>query len=44
MSKLQLVKFKSGKHVFEVGTKTGTVLKYREGQLGITNVLESDVV
>jgi len=44
MSKLQLVKFKSGKHVFEVATKPGTVLKFRAQQLGIGNVLETEVV
>jgi ribosome maturation protein SDO1 len=44
MSKLQLVKFKSGKHTFEVATKPGSVLKYRAQQLGINNVLETEVV
>jgi len=44
MSKYQVVRYKSGKHTFEVMTKPGSVLKYRAGQLGISNVLEADIV
>ncbi len=44
MSKFQVVRYKSGKHTFEVMTKLGAVLKYRAGQLGIGNVLEADIV
>lgn len=44
MSKFQVVRYKSGKHTFEVMTKLGSVLKYRAGELGFTNVLEADIV
>ena len=45
MSKIQLVKYKSGKHQFEVATKQGSVLKYREGgQVDFSNVCEAEVV
>lgn len=45
MDKPQIVKYKAGKNTFEVLTKTGTVLKFRKGQLGsIDNVLLADEV
>jgi ribosome maturation protein SDO1 len=44
MSKYQVVRYKSGKHTFEVMTKPGSVSKYRLGQLDISNVLEADIV
>jgi len=45
MDKPQIVKFKAGKNTFEVLTKTGTVLKFRKGQLGsLDNVLLADEV
>jgi ribosome maturation protein Sdo1 len=40
----QLVRYKSGKIQFEVLVKPGTVPKYREGKLGIDNVLFSDII
>lgn len=44
MANFQVVRYKGAKHTFEVMTKPGTVLKWREGQLGLDNVLMSDVV
>jgi ribosome maturation protein SDO1 len=45
MDKPQIVKYKAGKNTFEVLTKTGTVLKFRKGQLGsLDNVLLADEV
>ncbi len=45
MDKPQIIKYKAGKNTFEVLTKTGTVLKYRKGQLGsLDNVLLADEV
>eukprot|EP00486_Rosalina_sp_Unknown_P001088 CAMPEP_0201574190 /NCGR_PEP_ID=MMETSP0190_2-20130828/18510_1 /ASSEMBLY_ACC=CAM_ASM_000263 /TAXON_ID=37353 /ORGANISM="Rosalina sp." /LENGTH=305 /DNA_ID=CAMNT_0048002091 /DNA_START=24 /DNA_END=944 /DNA_ORIENTATION=- len=38
----QIVKYTSGKHKFEVIAKQGTVLKYRDGNLGFANVLMVD--
>lgn len=40
----QLVRFKTAKHTFEVMTKPGAVLKYREGTVGYDNVLMSDMI
>jgi len=40
----QLVRYKSGKFNFEVLTKVGSVLKYREGKLGWDNVPFADEV
>ncbi len=44
MSKPSLVKYKVGKNTFEVVTKMGTVKKWREGKLGIDNVLITDTI
>lgn len=44
MSDHQLVRYKSGKHHFEVLVKPGTVPKYREGKLGFDNVILSDII
>lgn len=45
MASFQIVKFKAGKVIFEILTKPGTVLKYRDGKIGsIDNVLFSDDV
>ena len=44
MQKVQLVRYKSGKHQFEVACKPGTVLQYRAQKIGFDKVLESDVV
>lgn len=44
MSDYQVVRYKSGKTVFEVICKKGTAQKYREGKLGISNTLVSDDV
>lgn len=38
----QIVRYTSGKHKFEVIAKQGTVLKYRDGNLGFGNVLMVD--
>jgi ribosome maturation protein Sdo1 len=45
MAEIQVVKYKSGKLTFEVLTKPGSVLKYRQKVLGsLDNVLISDEV
>lgn len=44
MSEYQVVKYKCGKNTFEVLCKMGTAQKYRDGKLGINNVLVSDDV
>jgi len=44
MQKMQVVRYKSGKHSFEIGCKPGAPMQYRAGKLGINNVLETDVV
>lgn len=44
MAEYQVVKYKSGKNTFEILCKMGTAQKYREGKLGISNVLVSDDV
>lgn len=40
----QIVRLKKGKQVFEVITNEGSVLKYREGNLGWDKVLVTDVI
>jgi len=40
----QMVRYKSGKYTFEVLTKVGSVLKYRDGKLGWDNVPFADEV
>ena len=40
----QLVRMKSGKQTFEVMTNPGSVNKYRKGELGIDQVLYTDVI
>lgn len=42
--KTQLVRYRWGKHTFEVMTQLGSVQKWRDGKLGLDNVLQSDVV
>eukprot|EP01120_Amphizonella_sp_Union-15-10_P012441 TRINITY_DN551_c0_g1_i2.p1 TRINITY_DN551_c0_g1~~TRINITY_DN551_c0_g1_i2.p1 ORF type:complete len:269 (-),score=52.70 TRINITY_DN551_c0_g1_i2:103-873(-) len=42
--KAQMIKYKSGKITFEIATKKGAALKYRQGTLGYDNVLHSDTV
>jgi len=44
MPENQLVRLKIGKQVFEVLTKVGSVLKYRDGKLGWDNVPAIDEV
>ena len=44
MSGYQVVKYKFGKNTFEILCKMGTAQKYKEGKLGINNVLVSDDV
>lgn len=44
MSTTQLVRFKRGKHSFEVMTNVGSAQKFRDGKLGLDNVLQADVV
>eukprot|EP00762_Andalucia_godoyi_P001733 ANDGO_07131.mRNA.1 Ribosome maturation protein SDO1 homolog len=39
-----VVKFKSGKHQFEVLAKPNTMALYREGKIGIDNVVAHDVI
>ena len=41
---MQIVRYKHGKLHFEVLTKPGAVLKFRNGNLGWDNVLASDTV
>ncbi|ETO25407.1 putative RNA-associated protein [Reticulomyxa filosa] len=43
-AKAQLVRFQQGKLKFEILTKPGTVLKYREGKLGWDKVLMADAI
>lgn len=43
-AKFQLVRYKAGKSTYEAICKPGTVLKFRQGKLGIDKVLESDDV
>jgi len=38
------VRYKVGKETFEILTKPGTVLKYRDGKLGFNNVMFSDEI
>jgi ribosome maturation protein SDO1 len=40
--KFQFVRYKSGKHTFEILCHPGTVLKYRDGQLDMDKVLFAD--
>lgn len=40
----QIVRIKRGKHVFEAATNEGTVLKYRDGKLGWSQVPLVEVV
>ena len=40
----QLVRFKSGKITFEILTKPGTCLKFRQGKLGFDSVMFADEV
>lgn len=42
--KTQLVRYRWGKHTFEVMTQLGSVQKWRDGKLGLDNVLQSDVI
>jgi len=44
MPEHQVVRYKVGKSNFEILTKPGSVLKYREGKLGWDNVPFADVV
>lgn len=44
MASSQIVRYKHGKTVFEVMTRPGSVLKYRDGKLGWDNVLVADEV
>jgi len=44
MPEHQLVRYKAGKVTFEVLTKVGSVLKYRDGKLGWDNVLFVDEI
>jgi len=41
---MQVVRYKDGKKTFEIGCKVGTALKFRKGELGFSNVLESDEI
>jgi ribosome maturation protein Sdo1 len=40
----QIVRFKSGKATFEILTKPGACLKYRQGKLGFDSVMFADEV
>jgi ribosome maturation protein Sdo1 len=44
MAEFAIVKYKDKKNTFEVLCKPGTVLKYREGKLGIDKVLFAETV
>jgi len=41
---MQIVRFKQGKSVFEIGCKAGAPLKYRKGQLSFENVMNSEEI
>ena len=41
---MQVVRYKSAKNVFEVGTKKGAVLAFKRGEVGFDQVLESENV
>jgi hypothetical protein len=44
MSATQLVRYKHGKNTFEVMTHVGATQKFRDGKLGLDNVLQADVI
>eukprot|EP00698_Gefionella_okellyi_P003042 TRINITY_DN12863_c0_g1_i2.p1 TRINITY_DN12863_c0_g1~~TRINITY_DN12863_c0_g1_i2.p1 ORF type:complete len:274 (-),score=60.46 TRINITY_DN12863_c0_g1_i2:186-935(-) len=44
MATTQLIKLKQGKHHFELMTNVGSVSKFRKGELGLDNVLQTDTI